>query len=260
MSTALERRFGLAGTVAAVTGGGKGIGKAICKTLADAGAAVAVQDLALTDAEAVAAEIRRAGGQAIAVEGDASKVEAIESLIERTVTELGTLDVFVNNAGIYPFSDFLDIPTEEWDRVLDLNLRGTFLGTQRAARRMAALGRAGTIINLASVQGFRPTGPGVAAYDTSKAGVVMLTKAAAIELGKLGIRVNAVAPGVVRTEGTAPMIDAGNLGDPAVMVPLRLGFATPEHVADVVLFLASPAAAYVTGETIVVDGGYLLRG
>ena len=260
MSTALERRFGLGGKVAAVTGGGKGIGKAICRTLAEAGAAIAVQDLVPTDAEAVAAEIRQAGGRAIALEGDASEPDAIESLIERTIAELGDLDVFVNNAGIYPFSAFLEIPTEEWDRVLDLNLRGTFLGTQRAARAMAARGHAGTIINLASVQAYRPTGPGVAHYDTSKAGVVMLTKAAAIELGTLGITVNAVAPGVVRTEGTAPKIDAGDLGDPAVMVPLRLGFAAPEHVADVVLFLASPAAAYITGETIVVDGGYLLRG
>lgn len=260
MSTALERRFGLAGKVAAVTGGGRGIGKAISTTLAEAGAAVAVQDLTRADADAVAAEIRDAGGRAIGVQGDASNPESLEALIAQANAELGGLDVFVNNAGIYPFSDFLEIPTEEWDRVLDLNLRGTFLGTQRAARSMAEHGRPGTIINLASVQGFRPTGPGVAHYDTSKAGVVMLTKAAAIELGTLGITVNAVAPGVVRTEGTAPKIDAGDLGDPKVMVPLRLGFALPRHVADVVLFLASPAAAYITGETIVVDGGYLLRG
>ena len=259
MSTALEQRFGLGGKVAAVTGAGKGLGRAIAMTFAEAGAAVAVQDLQADTADAVAAEIRDAGGKAISVAGDASKQEAIDAFLEQTQQDLGSLDIVVNNAGIYPFTDFLKIPTEEWDQVLDLNLRGTFFGTQKAGRMMKKQRTGGRIINLASVQAFRPTGPGVAAYDVSKAGVVMLTKAAALELGPLGIAVNAVGPGTIATPGTQPLIDQKFLGDPKERVPFTGRWGIPSDVADVILFLAGPAAAYVTGQTIIIDGGFLLR-
>jgi len=259
MNTALERRFGLGGTVAAVTGGGKGIGRAVCETLAEAGAAVAVQDLVATDAERVAAGIRERGGRAMAVAGDAADEAAIDEFLARTVAELGGLDVLVNNAGIYPFTNFLELPIEQWDRVVDLNLRGVFLATQRAGRRMAAAGRGGRIVNIASVQALRPSGPGVAHYNVSKAGVVMLTKSAALELGPKGIAVNAVAPGVIHTPGTHGMIEEASFGDPKTRVPFTGRWGVPEDVANVVLFLAGPAASYVTGETIIIDGGFLLQ-
>jgi 2-deoxy-D-gluconate 3-dehydrogenase len=259
MSTALERRFGLGGKVAAVTGGGKGIGRAVCELLADAGAAVAVQDLVAADAERVAAGIRERGGRAIAVAGDAASEAAIDDLVSRTATELGGLDVLVNNAGIYPFTDFLDIPTAQWDQVVGLNLRGVFLATQRAGRHMARSGRGGRIVNIASVQALRPSGPGVAHYNVSKAGVVMLTKSAALELGPKGIAVNAVAPGVIETPGTRGMIEDASFGDPKTRVPFTGRWGVPEDVANVVLFLAGPAASYVSGETIVIDGGFLLQ-
>ncbi len=259
MRTSFERRFGLDGKVAVVTGGGKGIGRAVCETLAESGAAVAVQDLVAGDAERVAAGIRERGGRAIAVAGDAASEPAIDELLARAVAELGGLDVLVNNAGIYPFTDFLDIPTAQWDQVVGLNLRGVFLATQRAGRLMAAAGRGGRIVNIASVQALRPSGPGVAHYNVSKAGVVMLTKSAALELGPTGVAVNAVAPGIIDTPGTRAMVEDAAFGDPKARVPFTGRWGVPEDVANVVLFLASPAASYVSGETIVVDGGFLLQ-
>jgi len=259
MSTALERRFGLGGKTAAVTGAGKGIGRTVAETLAEAGAAVVVQDLVAADAEAVAAGIRTRGGRAIAVAGDAASEATIDAYLGRAVSELGGLDVLVNNAGIYPFTDFLDLPTADWDRVIGLNLRGVFLATQRAGRIMVERQRGGRIVNIASTQALRPSGPGVAHYNVSKAGVVMLTKSAALELGRHGIAVNAVAPGIIDTPGTNPMIRETAFGDPAVRVPFTGRWGVPEDVANVVLFLAGPAASYVSGETIVIDGGFLLQ-
>jgi 2-deoxy-D-gluconate 3-dehydrogenase len=259
MSAALERRFGLGGKVAVVTGGGKGIGRAVCETLAEAGAAVAVQDLVAADAERVAAGIRERGGRAIAVAGDAASEAAVDELLARAGSELGGLDVLVNNAGIYPFTDFLELPIAQWDQVVGLNLRGVFLATQRAGRLMAKAGRGGRIVNIASVQALRPSGPGVAHYNVSKAGVVMLTKSAALELGPLGIAVNAVAPGVIDTPGTRPMLEREAFGAPSARVPFTGRWGLPNDVADVVLFLAGPAASYITGETVVVDGGFLLQ-
>ena len=259
MSTALERRFRVDGKVAVVTGGGKGIGRAVCETLAEAGAAVAVQDLVAADAERVAAGIRERGGRAIAVAGDAGSDSALDVLFDRTGAELGGLDVVVNNAGIYPFTNFLEIPTAQWDQVIGLNLRGVFLATQRAGRLMAKGGAGGRIVNIASVQAFRPTAAGVAHYNVAKAGVVMLTKSAALELGPRGVAVNAVAPGVIDTPGTHSMLADNAFGDPKVRVPFTGRWGVPDDVANVVLFLASPAASYISGETIVIDGGFLLQ-
>lgn len=259
MSVALEKRFGVAGKVALVTGAGKGIGRAVSLCLAEAGAALAVQDLDGESAGSVAEEIRAAGGKAIALSGDAGDQAAIEQTLAKTKEELGRLDILVNNAGIYPFSDIPVMPVEEWDAVIRLNLRGTFLHTKFGAQMMVDFGNGGRIINLASVQGLRPTAPGVAHYDVSKAGVIMLTKAAALEFAPHGVAINAVAPGVVDTPGTSAMIRQGSLGDPADLVPLGGRWAKTEEIADVILFLAGPASSYITGETIVVDGGYLLK-
>ena len=250
-----EQRFRLDGKVALVTGGGRGIGEATCVALAEAGAVVGVQDIDDSAAERVARRVAANGGRAIALVGDIADHAVIERVMGQTVNELGRLDVLVNNAGIYPFANFLDLPLETLDRVLNLNLRAVFLCTQSAGRLMAKLGNGGSIISLASVQGLRPTSAGVSHYDTTKAGVIMLTKAAALELAPHSIRVNAVAPGLTETPGTEAVIAAG--GNAAQRVPLgRLGRV--EDVAYLIAFLASPAAEYITGETVVVDGGYLL--
>jgi len=256
MAKGLERLFGLDGKVALVTGGGMGIGRAVCLRLAEAGAAVAVQDLNGGEAEKVAGEIRGNGGKAIAIAGDITDTKTIETMLKRTRDDLGRLDILVNNAGIYPFCGFLDMPADLWDRVVNVNLRAVFLCTQKGGQLMADLGNGGCIVNLASVQAFKPSNPGVSHYDTTKAAVVMLTKASALELAPHKVRVNAVAPGVIETPGTRPLIDSGTV-DMTARVPLgRLGKV--EDVSNLIHYLVSPAAEYITGETVVVDGGYLL--
>ncbi len=258
-SDAIAKKFGLDGKVAVVTGAGAGIGRAVCLCLAEAGASIGVQDLDEKKAAAVAAEIESAGGKAIAMSGDASHASTYDAIYQRAIDELGGLDITVNNAGIYPFTDFLEIPERELDKVFDLNLRGSFVATQRAGAFMSRRGHGGRIINIASVQGFRPTAPGVSAYNVTKAGVMMLTKSAALELAPSGISVNCVAPGVIQTQGTQPLIDQQALGDPTELVPFTGRWGRPEEVADTILFLVGPAASYITGETIVIDGGYLLK-
>ncbi|MDG2303520.1 MAG: glucose 1-dehydrogenase [Candidatus Binatia bacterium] len=259
MTTALERRFSLAGKVAMVSGAGQGIGRGIALCLAEAGAAVAVQDLSAESANTVAEEIKALGGRAASVGGDMSKVESIDAWLEVAQKELGVPEILVNNAGIYPFASFLELQLEEWDRVLALNLRSAFVATQKVGQAMADGGKGGRIVNIASIQGLRPSGPGVAAYNMSKAGVIMLTKSAALELAEYGVGVNAIAPGIVATPGTKEIIDTNQLGDPKDLVPLGGRWASTDDVANAVLYLSSPAGSYITGETIVVDGGYLLK-
>ncbi len=259
MAKGLEEKFGIDGKVAVVTGAGAGIGRAVSLCLAAAGAAVGVQDLDETRAASVAEEIRSAGGKAISMGGDASDATSIQAMYQRAVDELGGLDITVNNAGIYPFTDFLEISEKELDKVFDLNLRGSFLATQMAGKIMSRQGRGGRIVNIASVQGLRPTAKGVTHYNVTKAGVMMLTKSAALELASAGIGVNCVAPGVIQTQGTQALIDADQLGNPAELVPYGERWGRAEEVADAILFLVGPASSYITGETVIIDGGYLLR-
>ncbi|HJP41275.1 MAG TPA: SDR family NAD(P)-dependent oxidoreductase [Dehalococcoidia bacterium] len=256
MSASFSDRFSLDGQVATVTGGGKGLGEAACLALADAGASIVVQDIDGGAAHSVASEISATGGTAISVSGDITDEATIDNVIDRATDELGRLDIMVNAAGIYTFIDMLSMSIGTWDQIINLHLRAAFLCNQKAGLKMAELGNGGAILNLSSVQGLRPSNPGALHYDSAKAGVIMLTKAAALELAPHKVRVNAIAPGLTVTPGTQAVVEQG--GDNMVArVPLgRLGKA--EDIGNLILFLVGPAADYITGETVVIDGGYLL--
>jgi NAD(P)-dependent dehydrogenase (short-subunit alcohol dehydrogenase family) len=242
------------GRVALVTGAGSGIGRVIARRFAEAGARVAVHYRGSRDgAEAVVREIAAAGGEARALAADLTLEGVAERLVEEVTFSLGPLDVLVNNAGAYPLADLLQVGAAEWDKVLAQNLTSALACLQAAGRRMAARGE-GAIVNVTSIQAFRPA-PELAHYSAAKAGLEMLTRSAALELGPRGVRVNAVAPGLVWREG---LESAWPEGVARYVAKAPLGrVAQPEDIADACLFLASRAARFVTGTTLVVDGGVL---
>ncbi len=250
--------FNLNGKVAVVTGGRRGMGKTHCFALADAGARVVVSDISLPECEMVVEEIRGRGGDALAIECDISKKEEINNLFKKTKEFYGRVDVLVNNAGIVDFKNFLDIQEEDWDRILDVNLKGYFFCSQVAVEIMKETG-GGSIVNIGSIaMGQGGVGfPNIPHYVASKGGVAGLTEALALDLASYNIRVNLIAPGVIET----PMIDSIKEDKNAVKeiidrLPLkRLG--KPEEISTVVLFLASDASSYMTGSVINVDGGWL---
>lgn len=247
--------FSLAGRSAVVTGGGRGIGAATVRRLAEAGASVVAADLDVAAVEKVAAD---APGNVTATAVDVADSESLVALADRAVSEFGGLDVWVNNAGIYPTTGPAVEATDEFiDRMLEVNVRGTFAGAREAARRMT---EGGVIVNVASTAGFRAAA-GISAYVASKHAVVGLTKNLAIELGPVGIRVVGVAPGVIDTPGVqeqlAPLKAAG-LDVGGRMTRTLLGRAgQPDDVARVITFLASDLAAWVTGDVVAVDAGAL---
>lgn len=259
----------LTGKTVVVTGGAMGIGRAISKRLAEAGANVIISDINLEKANKTVNDIKSSDGKALAIKADVTSPRDAEMVLQKAVDEFGSIDIIVNNAGIYPMTPFLEMTEEIWDKVISINLKGTFLHAQAAARKMKDKGKGGKIINLASIDGLHPTG-NLVHYDSSKGGVVMMTKAMAKELGEHNITVNAVAPGGINTEGTAAMSEASvqqmmasGMTQEQIMqafaarIPLgRMG--VPDDIAKVVLFLASDMSNYMTGEVIVVDGGYLL--
>lgn len=248
--------LGLEGRTAVVTGAGRGIGAAVASRLAEAGAQVVAVDLD-GDAAAATAGVTRA----IAV--DLCDPAAATDVAAETVDALGSLDIWVNNAGIYPSSSVIDLEDDEWDRVLDLNLKATFRGARAAARTMRDGGAGGVIVNVASNAGMA-AGPASAHYVSSKHGVVGLTKSLAVDLAHYDIRAVGIAPGVTRTEGiaaaSAALRDAGwgDLDTYAARTTPLGRMAEPDEIARVVLFAASDLAAYVTGTTIVVDGGQVV--
>jgi NAD(P)-dependent dehydrogenase (short-subunit alcohol dehydrogenase family) len=248
----------LAGRVAFVTGGGSGIGRAVCARLAADGAAVVVADIVPETAEETVAQLEASGATALAVTLDVASAAAVDAALDAAWTRFGRVDVLVNNAGIMGYKQFLHLTESEWDRTMAVNAKGAFLCAQAAARRLVKAKIPGTIVNMSSITSevaieFQSH------YCASKGALRMLTKSMALELAEHGITVNAVAPGVVETGMTREL-----LADPAVaeytlpLIPLGRA-ATPEDVAGVVAFLASPDASYITGATLVVDGGYLLR-
>jgi NAD(P)-dependent dehydrogenase (short-subunit alcohol dehydrogenase family) len=247
----------LASKVALVTGGGSGIGRGIAIRFAEEGADVAVADLNREGSEETAAEVVRLDAKALAIEGDVTSKSDCERMVEETVASFGKLDIFVANAGIGRAAPLLDVTEEDWNAVINTNLTGVFMSCQAAARQMVSQGHGGRIICTASLAAIRPS-PFMPAYHAAKAGVKMLAEVLAIELASQRITVNAIAPGIIDTPLTSPLIQAieSSGRQPA---PLgRLG--QPVDIANGALFLASDEAQYVTGHLLVIDGGLGLRG
>ena len=244
----------LKGQVAVITGARRGIGKAISLFFAQSGADVALCDNVVTESEEiqhVAEEIRKYGRRVLIFQVDVSVKAEVQHMIDQVVNELGRLDILVNSAGVVIRKPLHQLEEDEWDRILNINLKGVFLCSQAAASKMIAQ-KAGSIINLASRTAFR-AGKDNGGYAVSKAGVVMVTKALAVELAQYNIRVNGIAPSIVMTELQSSR-DPKVLNAVAAKTPLGRT-AQPDEIAQVALFLASNASSFVTGETILVDGG-----
>jgi NAD(P)-dependent dehydrogenase (short-subunit alcohol dehydrogenase family) len=239
--------------VAIVTGAGRGIGRAIALRLAREGASVVAADLNAKNGEVTAAEIIASGGKALAHAVDVAAQTQVEELMAATVRESARIDLLVNVAGVGLTRLFLNTTLEEWERVLRVNLTGTFLCSQAAARVMTGQ-RRGKIINIASLSGQRG-GTGRAAYGAAKAGVSMLTKVMAVELARHGITVNEIAPGPVNTEMTAVTHDEATRQAYHRLIPMGR-YAERSEIADAAVFLASAEADFITGQTLNVDGGF----
>ena len=255
-------QFSLEGQVALVTGGSRGMGKATAIGFAKAGADVAVASRKLPDLEVVADEIRALGRKSLAVATHGGRVDQMQPLVDRVVAEFGTIDILVNNAGTNFFMPAIDMTENGWDAVMNLDLKGLFFLSQVAARVMREHG-GGKIINVSSASGFKvqvPTGH----YSIAKAGVIMATKVMALEWAEYNIRVNCIAPGAIQTRlydsifSLFPEEEAKVRKAEAVKrIPMgRVG--EPRDIADAMIFLASDASSYVTGQTFAVDGGFLL--
>jgi NAD(P)-dependent dehydrogenase (short-subunit alcohol dehydrogenase family) len=249
--------FDITGRKALVTGAGRGIGKELALALAEAGCDVALLGLHRENLEAVATEIRRLGRQGIAIQADVSRKEQIDRAFARTAEEFGRLDICVNNAGISIQKPVEEMPEEDWDRIMDINLKGVFLCSQAAARIMIPQ-RSGSIINIASISGTAVNVPQKqAVYNTSKAGVIMLSRSMAVEWAEYGVRVNSISPGYMQTEMTLSSM-AHLFPAWESLTPLgRLG--KPGELRGALLLLASDASSYMTGHDLVVDGGYTVR-
>lgn len=245
--------FSLEGKIAIVTGGKRGIGRTIGLTFAEAGADVVVCGRTPTDLEKVAEEIRALGRRSLAVRTDVSIKTDVENLIAQTVSEFGTIDIFVNNAMVDARHPLLKAPEEAWDKLMSTGLKGYFLCSQAVARVMRERKR-GNIINIASGAGVK-VAPGNGIYGVAKAGVIMLTKYLALELAHHNIRVNAISPSLVKTEFTETLwSDPDMLSRLVSRVPLGRIMDVSE-LAGAALFLASDASSYITGHNLVIDGG-----
>jgi NAD(P)-dependent dehydrogenase (short-subunit alcohol dehydrogenase family) len=250
----------LKGRRAVVTGGAQGLGKAMARRLAEAGAAVVIGDLKIEQAQAAASELaERYGGTVIAAPLDVTDTASVEATADLAVSQLGGVDIWVNNAGLYPNVGLLEMTDEAWDQVMAVNLRGVFASCRAAARRMIAAGRGGVLINVVSTAGFSGVAPGVSAYVASKHGVRGLVRQLAIELAPHDIRVLGVAPTFCETEGNMAALAAlpeRVRSEIAATLTSKLGrVGVPDDIARVVLFAASDLAMFMTGSTLLADAG-----
>ncbi|MCX6721770.1 MAG: SDR family NAD(P)-dependent oxidoreductase [Candidatus Staskawiczbacteria bacterium] len=261
LNKTLPKFCDLKGKVAIVTGAAKGMGKAHSLTLSKAGAKVALADIDLAGCQLVVDEIKKQRGESFAVKCDMSQKKDIDNLIAETVKKFGKIDILVNNAGIFPFKPFLEMQEQDFEKVIDVNLKGYFLAAQAATKEMQKnqpneKGQRGSIINIASIAaivGF----PGLVHYCGSKGGIIGMSKAMALELAPLGIRVNNVDPGAIDTPG-ASMTNMDPKAREAMLAPIPMKRSgTAQEIANAVLFLASNESSYLTGSTMVVDGGWV---
>jgi len=268
MKNSIEKLFDLTGKVAIVTGGAMGIGKGIVKRLADAGAKIMIVDIAeQKQVDAILSEIKNNGGEALYMQADLSEIKNLQNIITQTVNEFGDLNILVNNAGIFSHCPVTELTEELWDKTINLNLKALAFLSKLAVNKMIEMKHGGKIINISSIDSIKPTG-NLSHYDSSKGGVRMLTKAFAKEVGKYGINVNDIAPGGINTPGVAKITGTNLTAEQqqamkaqmeqfVKMLPLqRIG--EPEEIGNAALFLASDASNYMTGSTMVVDGGLLI--
>ena len=241
--------------VALVTGAATGIGRRIAATLARDGADVAIADINMDEAAVTAAEVEQAGGRALCVRTDVADEQAVLDLFAAVDRELGRLDILVNNAGICELTPFLELTTAAWDRMMAINLRGAFIASREAFRRMKEA-RSGRVVSLASMAGKMGGAAAGAHYSVSKAGIICLTKSLALQAAPYGVTANAVAPGPIDTPLTQQWGEETNRAF-AAKIPLG-AFGEPEDVAEVVAFLASDRARFITGETVNINGGFLM--
>ena len=253
--------FGLAGRVVVITGASNGIGAACARRLARDGARVALWDVAEGPGDALAAELRAAGHEASFIRCDVSSKAAVDAATAATISAFGRIDGLVNNAGIFRAAEFLDVTEEDWDAVLNVNLKGAFLVGQACARQMVAQGESrrgrSAIVNMSSVNGITAIAT-IASYNASKGGINQLTRAMSLGLIDHGVRVNAVAPGTIATDLARDAVLTSDAARQRILgrTPMkRLG--EPEEIAGAVCFLLSDAASYITGEVVYIDGGRL---
>lgn len=249
-------KYRLDGKVALITGGSRGIGKAIALGFAEAGADIVIASRKLPDLEAVANEISATGRHALPVAAHAAKKEEIDNLVDKTMAEFGRIDILVNNAGTNPyFGETINAEEWAWDVIMNLNLKGYFLLSQAVAKIMIKQG-GGCILNVASAAGFRPF-PGLGIYSISKAGVIMLTQVLAMELGKYNIRVNAIAPGTTKTRLATALVETTEISKRIIEHTALGRISEPEDMVGAAILLASNASRHITGQTITVDGGMI---
>ncbi len=247
--------FGLKGRVIVVTGGGQGIGAACAERFAAEGAKIALWDVNIAAAQGLAQRLRDAGGHAEAMPCNVARKGEVDAALAATALAFGRVDGLVNNAGIFRAADFLEVTEEDWDAVIDVNLKGAFLVGQAVAQQMVRQGQGGAIVNMSSVNGSMAIAS-IASYNASKGGINQLTRAMALALADHHIRVNAAAPGTIATELAREAVLTSEEAKQRILgrTPMkRLG--EPEEVADVVGFLLSDGARYMTGEIVHIDGG-----
>lgn len=245
----------LEGKTAIVTGAGSGIGKGIAKRFAKEGAKVIVSDIDTEGGKDVVNEIEDSDGEAIFVRTDVSESEDVNELVEETLEKYDEIDILVNNAGVYIQKPITEMEIDEWDKVLDVNLKGDFLMIRSVAQEMIEEGE-GNIINVSSIAG-KVGYPNSAAYSASKGGIIAMTRALALELSPKGINVNAIAPGVIKTAMTEDLLEDEDVSE-QMLANTPIGrFGKPEDIASAAVYLASEESDFVTGETMFVEGGWL---